>query len=171
MVENVNCNFNVLIPEKDPISRQYMTFKRKTWQAIKLKALTTKVNIRSLLLIACLRSYKKFNCMGVSPLSRLNWSRGSQTIMTESVSSSVCDLIYLTEQAILLMSQTSNTISYHHRLSTVSSSSPQANLCWRIKLLLSRLIWGDFRQHLMETVKLKKQATEVFIENMSDKHN
>ena len=40
---------------------------------------------------------------------------------TESVSVSFSVLIYFTEQAVLLMGQTNNTISYHRRVSILSS--------------------------------------------------
>ena len=69
-----------------------------------------------------LAKFQKLNSMAMGPLVRL-WvdlekARRSET---ESVSVSVSDSIYLTGQAVLLMGQTNNTISYHHRLRVLFS--------------------------------------------------
>ena len=92
---------------------------------ISFKSLERRVNLRLLLLIACLRSCNNailWNSMAMGLLARLRVgleeARQSNTV---SFPVSVSVLFYITGQAVLLMGLTSNTVFCHRRLIILSS--------------------------------------------------
>ena len=110
-----------------------------------------------------LKMLEKCNSMTIGPLSRLQVDlEDAWQSKTKCVSVSVSNLIQLTEKTVLLMGQTNNTISYHHRQSIDSSlmNPPQAKskLKKRAPIPQSQdtdLFGKEFRQHLVESVKVK----------------
>ena len=91
---------------------------------------------------------------------------------TESVSLSVSILIYITEQAVLLMGQTNPRLNI---LSSLMNPRQVKSLLKNKATVLQsqyvNLFGKEFRQHLVENVKVKKQLKEVFIENIPEKYN
>ena len=80
---------------------------------------------------------------------------------------SVSDLIYLIEQAVLLIGQTNNTISYHRCISILSSLMNKLDLN-----LGCRFIWKEVSPTFSRNIKGEKAIkVGVFIENMPNKHN
>ena len=90
----------------------------------------------------------------------------------ESVSLSVSILIYITEQAVLLMGQTNSRLSILSSLMNPRQvKSLLKNKTTVLQSQYANLFGKEFRQHLVEKVKAKKQLKEAFIENIPEKYN
>ena len=115
---------------------------------------------------------KTVDVMG--PLSKLwNVLEGVKGAEENAVQISINDLHYYVEQAVLLLRQSSNTITYHRRLNVLGSVM---NSQYHVKSMLKEkasllqkhdeyLFGKKFRNHIPDTIKSKKQTKEIFIEH------
>ena len=115
---------------------------------------------------------KTVDVMG--PLSKLwNVLEGVKGAEEDAVQISINDLHYYVEQTVLLLIQSSNTITYHRRLNVLGSVM---NSQYHVKSMLKEkasllqkhdeyLFGKKFRNHIPDTIKSKKQTKEIFIEH------
>ena len=88
---------------------------------------------------------------------------------------SINDILFYVEQTVLLVGQSHNTLSYHRRLNVLSNVMGElipAKSMLRDKAEQfqqntdEKLFGTEFRTHLTDTVKAKKQTKEVFLGSM-----
>ena len=170
MAKCVNYNFNVFMPEKDindavlrenPVPANVQRLKKLDDYFVEV--LWKKNKYSTVAIDNVLEKLHKCNSMAMSALARLcvDLEEGRQS-KTKSVSISVIDLIYLTEQAVLLIGQTYNAVSYHRPLSI----HPRLMYPRQAKHTFNHdvdvdLFGNEICQHFLEKVRAKKSSKEV----------
>ena len=93
------------------------------------------------------------------------------TVPDDGANLTIEDLLNLVQQAMLLVGQTDNTISYHRRFSELAGdieSSSQAKSMIKDKSALlensgKELFGKDFRDQITDTEKAQKQSKELLL--------
>ena len=123
---------------------------------------------------------KTVDVMG--PLSKLrNFLEGAKVAEEDAVQRSINDLplrstikiYHYVEQAVLLLGQSRNAVTYHRRLNVLRSvinSQYQGKSMLKEKASLlekhdKHLFEKKFRNHIADTIKSKKQTKKIFIEH------
>ena len=120
---------------------------------------------------------QKKNSEVMGPLSKVWWAIDqAKSSKDDNVLMPVSDLLLYLEQSVLLIGQQSNLITYHRRMNVMNNLMNPAEVKSMLKEKASLLQQDDknlfgkqFREHLTETIKAKKQSKEIFCELSTEK--